>query len=157
MPKGDPFNLGLCDKVSQSHGPTPKRTKCNPSWLLQNLTPLSTFLSQDLGQGTPRCDWKENLLQNGCKLDFIEFPVSSIKVEKNDSLSDTGSGDTVATQMTPQRIKLILRSGRCQMIPIRPEGRVCLWGCWQWKCSLRPLGEPLLPEQNALDSAYWEE
>ncbi|KYO46518.1 integrin beta-3 isoform X1 [Alligator mississippiensis] len=74
---------------------------------------------EDLGQGTPRCDWKENLLQNGCKLDFIEFPVSSIKVEKNDSLSDTGSGDTVATQMTPQRIKLILRSDDSQIFSVQ--------------------------------------
>uniref|UniRef100_A0A7M4FWU0 Integrin beta n=1 Tax=Crocodylus porosus TaxID=8502 RepID=A0A7M4FWU0_CROPO len=74
---------------------------------------------EDLGQGTPRCDWKENLLQNGCSLDFIEFPVSSTEVEKNDSLSDTGSGDTIATQMTPQKIKLILRPDDSQIFSVQ--------------------------------------
>ncbi|CAM4704850.1 integrin beta-3 [Caretta caretta] len=74
------------------------------------VSPLCAWCFQEgLGQGTPRCDLKKNLLQNGCTQDFIEYPVSSMEILEDKPLSNTGSGQTVTTQMSPQKIELHLR------------------------------------------------
>lgn len=84
------------------------------------VSPLCAWCSQkDLKQGTPRCDLKTNLLQNGCPRDFIEYPVSSTEILEDEPLSNTGSGQTVATQMSPQKIKLHLRPDDSQIFSVQ--------------------------------------
>ncbi|POI20635.1 hypothetical protein CIB84_015619, partial [Bambusicola thoracicus] len=72
-----------------------------------------------VAQSTPRCDLFANLLQNGCKKDFIEFPRSSITVLEERPLSDKGSGGSTTTQMSPQRILLNLRPDDSQMFRVQ--------------------------------------
>ncbi|MEE6525127.1 hypothetical protein FKM82_024945, partial [Ascaphus truei] len=65
----------------------------------------------NLDKGAPRCDLKDSLLENGCQLQHIESPVSSVLVVDNRPLSDKGSGGQTQeiTQMSPQRVQLNLR------------------------------------------------
>jgi len=66
-----------------------------------------------------RCDLKQRLLEAGCGAASMEFPSSSLNVEKDSPLSDKASGtaDDV-TQIRPQRIRMTLRPGETMlMIP----------------------------------------
>lgn len=67
------------------------------------------------GSSVSRCDLKQNLLDGGCTVASMEFPSSSLAVEKNTPLSDKASGmaDDV-TQIRPQRIHMTLRPGDTQ-------------------------------------------
>ncbi|CAL9693020.1 unnamed protein product [Knipowitschia caucasica] len=60
------------------------------------------------GSGVSRCDLKTNLEKLGCV--SVEFPLSSLKIQQNDPLSDKVSGSK-ATQIRPQRIHMVLRPG----------------------------------------------
>ncbi|XP_061568765.1 integrin beta-3a [Cololabis saira] len=64
------------------------------------------------GASVSRCDLKENLLKEGCSVTAVEFPSSTLTVEKDAPLSDKASGtaDDV-TQMRPQKIRMTLRPG----------------------------------------------
>uniref|UniRef100_H9GL59 Integrin beta n=1 Tax=Anolis carolinensis TaxID=28377 RepID=H9GL59_ANOCA len=73
---------------------------------------------QNLPQGFSRCDLKDNLLQNGCTSDFIEYPVSSTYILENRPLSNKGSGSEI-TQMTPQKIELNLRPDDSQTFTVQ--------------------------------------
>uniref|UniRef100_A0A7N6B7I8 Integrin beta n=1 Tax=Anabas testudineus TaxID=64144 RepID=A0A7N6B7I8_ANATE len=59
-----------------------------------------------------RCDLKQNLLNEGCNKDFVEFPISTLTVEQDGPLSDKASGtaDDV-TQIRPQKLRMTLRPG----------------------------------------------
>lgn len=86
------------------------------------LTPLllecsteSVFFFQEFGKGgssVSRCDLKQNLLNEGCNKDFVEFPISTLTVEQDGPLSDKASGtaDDV-TQIRPQKLRMTLRPG----------------------------------------------
>lgn len=56
-----------------------------------------------------RCDTAEVLQQKGCLSSLLEFPVSSLDVQLNDSLGKTG--DANQTQIAPQRVLVKLRPG----------------------------------------------
>ncbi|XP_075440495.1 integrin beta-3 isoform X2 [Ascaphus truei] len=76
------------------------------------ISPTCAWCAQEnLDKGAPRCDLKDSLLENGCQLQHIESPVSSVLVVDNRPLSDKGSGGQTQeiTQMSPQRVQLNLR------------------------------------------------
>ncbi|XP_076159868.1 integrin beta-6 [Alosa pseudoharengus] len=54
-----------------------------------------------------RCDTADALQQKGCLSSFVEFPVSSMEVQLNDSLGK--ADDANFTQIAPQRISVKLR------------------------------------------------
>ncbi|CAJ1076232.1 integrin beta-3a [Xyrichtys novacula] len=64
------------------------------------------------GSSISRCDLSQNLLDGGCSEDSVEFPSSTMTVQKDKELSDkaTGSAGHV-TQIRPQKINLKLRPG----------------------------------------------
>lgn len=76
---------------------------------------------QDFGKGRPsvsRCDLKQNLLNEGCNAAAVEFPSSTITIQKDTPLSDRASGATEdVTQIRPQKIHMTLRPG---------TSRICL-------------------------------
>ncbi|XP_068192612.1 integrin beta-3a isoform X1 [Antennarius striatus] len=64
------------------------------------------------GSGASRCDLKENLLNGGCSNTAVEFPSSSLTIQKNAPLSDKASGNAKdVTQITPQKLHMTLRPG----------------------------------------------
>ncbi|XP_056607842.1 integrin beta-3a [Triplophysa dalaica] len=78
--------------------------------------PTCAWCSQEtFGKGVSslsRCDLRANLIQSGCGVKFIEFPVSSIKILKDLALSDRAWGSASdIVQMQPQKIHLTLRRG----------------------------------------------
>nr|XP_024128437.1 integrin beta-3 [Oryzias melastigma] len=70
---------------------------------------------EDFGKGRPsvsRCDLKQNLLNEGCNAAAVEFPSSTITIQKDTPLSDRASGATEdVTQIRPQKIHMTLRPG----------------------------------------------
>uniref|UniRef100_A0A674C927 Integrin beta n=1 Tax=Salmo trutta TaxID=8032 RepID=A0A674C927_SALTR len=62
------------------------------------------------GSSVSRCDLKQNLLDGGCTEEGLEFPFSTLSVQKDTPLSDKASGaaDDV-TQIRPQKLRLTLR------------------------------------------------
>nr|ACI69249.1 Integrin beta-3 precursor [Salmo salar] len=72
---------------------------------------------EEFGQGgssVSRCDLKQNLLDGGCTEEGLEFPFSTLSVQKDTPLSDKASGaaDDV-TQIRPQKLRLTLRPAAC--------------------------------------------
>lgn len=65
------------------------------------------------GSSASRCDLKENLLNGGCSSSAVEFPSSTLAIQKDDPLSDSGSAADV-TQIRPQKIHMKLRPGTNQ-------------------------------------------
>lgn len=81
-----------------------------------SIHPTCAWCSQEtFGKGvsdSSRCDLKANLIQSGCGVKFIEFPVSSIKILKDLALSDRmGGSASDIVQIQPQKIQLTLRPG----------------------------------------------
>ncbi|XP_034045957.1 integrin beta-3a isoform X2 [Thalassophryne amazonica] len=77
--------------------------------------PSCAWCSQELGKGgssVSRCDLKANLLDGGCGEGAVEFPVSTLEIQKDAPLSDRASGtaDDV-TQIKPQKLHMKLRPG----------------------------------------------
>lgn len=73
------------------------------------------WLFQEFGKGgssASRCDLKQNLLNEGCNKDSVEFPISTLTVDQDVPLSDKASGtaDDV-TQIRPQKLRVTLRPG----------------------------------------------
>ncbi|XP_075941693.1 integrin beta-3a [Anarhichas minor] len=64
------------------------------------------------GSGASRCDLKENLLVGGCGPAAVEFPSSTLDIDKDAPLSSKASGtaDDI-TQIRPQKIRIALRPG----------------------------------------------
>ncbi|KAH0626927.1 hypothetical protein JD844_002230 [Phrynosoma platyrhinos] len=85
---------------------------------LESNYSIGFTLAQGLPQGFSRCDLKDNLLQNGCTNDFIEYPFSSTHILENRPLSDKGSGSGI-TQVAPQKIELILRPDDSQTFTVK--------------------------------------
>ncbi|XP_016381641.1 integrin beta-6-like [Sinocyclocheilus rhinocerous] len=89
------FNALSCDECLQL-GP-----QC--AWCtLQNFT---DFFSID-----ERCDTPEALLQKGCSGEFVEFPVTNVKVLKDQGLGKSASHTNVS-YIAPQKMHLQLRPG----------------------------------------------
>uniref|UniRef100_A0A8C2H6R3 Integrin beta n=1 Tax=Cyprinus carpio TaxID=7962 RepID=A0A8C2H6R3_CYPCA len=61
------------------------------------------------GSSLSRCDLRDSLIQSGCGVKFIEFPVSSMRILENVPLSDKAGGSDDITQIQPQKIHLTLR------------------------------------------------
>ncbi|XP_028662245.1 integrin beta-6 isoform X1 [Erpetoichthys calabaricus] len=64
----------------------------------------------DLLSVSERCDTPENLWLKGCAESFVEFPVSSAVIQKNESLGAGGEHNNI-TQIAPQKLGLKLRPG----------------------------------------------
>lgn len=81
---------------------------------MESISSLTRLLFQDFGKGSSisRCDLKQNLLKEGCSQAAVEFPSSTLTIEKDAPLSDKASGaaDDV-TQVKPQKIHMTLRKG----------------------------------------------
>lgn len=90
---------------------------CNHGGSWGSLAPDRVPSLQVLAQGSPRCDLRTNLLESGCGHDYIEFPSSSVTILEARPLSDKGSGSSITTQMSPQRIRLNLRPGTSLQLP----------------------------------------
>ena len=71
-------------------------------------------LFQEFGKGhsVSRCDLKQNLLDGGCSEEALEFPSSTLTIQKEVPLSDkaTGAAGDV-TQLSPQKLRMVLRPG----------------------------------------------
>ncbi|XP_022049314.1 integrin beta-3-like [Acanthochromis polyacanthus] len=64
------------------------------------------------GSGSSRCDLKQNLLNEGCSEDAVEFPISTLTIQSDDPLSSKASGaGGVVTQIRPQKLRMTLRPG----------------------------------------------
>ncbi|KAM4596026.1 integrin beta-3-like [Polymixia lowei] len=61
------------------------------------------------GSGVSRCDLKQNLLDAGCAEGSLEFPSSTLIVEKDTPLSDKAFGAADVTQIRPQKLRMTLR------------------------------------------------
>lgn len=73
-----------------------------------------------MGSSISRCDLKENLLKGGCGQAAVEFPSSTLTVDKDAQLSDKASGAANdVTQVKPQKIHMTLRQGTLR--PERPD------------------------------------
>ncbi|XP_029015387.1 integrin beta-3-like [Betta splendens] len=71
------------------------------------------------GSSLSRCDLLQNLLSEGCRKDSVEFPTSSLTINKNVPLSDKGSGASGdVTQIKPQKIQMTLRPGDSQRFTV---------------------------------------
>lgn len=57
-----------------------------------------------------RCDTPEALLQKGCSGEFVEFPVTNVKVLKDQGLGKR-PGHTNVSYIAPQKMRLQLRPG----------------------------------------------
>ncbi|XP_040918003.1 integrin beta-3-like [Toxotes jaculatrix] len=71
------------------------------------------------GSSAPRCDLKQNLLDGGCSATSLEFPSSSLTIQKDAPLSSKASGtaDDV-TQIKPQKLRMVLRPGDAQRFTV---------------------------------------
>nr|XP_014350932.1 PREDICTED: integrin beta-3 [Latimeria chalumnae] len=75
---------------------------------------------EDFSQGASRCDLKENLLENGCTKDNVEFLESMVFTLENNPLSSKGSGSAAEiTQMSPQKLRLNLRPDDSRVFTIQ--------------------------------------
>lgn len=63
------------------------------------------------GSSLSRCDLRDSLIQSGCGVKFIEFPVSSMRILEGIPLSNKAGGSDDITQIQPQKIHLTLRPG----------------------------------------------
>uniref|UniRef100_A0A671PNA3 Integrin beta n=1 Tax=Sinocyclocheilus anshuiensis TaxID=1608454 RepID=A0A671PNA3_9TELE len=61
-------------------------------------------------QVTTRCDTPEALLQKGCSGEFVEFPVTNVKILKDQGLGKS-AGHTNVSYIAPQKMRLQLRPG----------------------------------------------
>uniref|UniRef100_A0A672L354 Integrin beta n=1 Tax=Sinocyclocheilus grahami TaxID=75366 RepID=A0A672L354_SINGR len=99
------FNALSCDECLQL-GP-----QC--AWCtLQNFT---DFFSID-----ERCDTPEALLQKGCSGEFVEFPVTNVKILKDQGLGKS-AGHTNVSYIAPQKMRLQLRPGSQLTFQIRVQ------------------------------------
>ncbi|XP_056143499.1 integrin beta-3-like [Lampris incognitus] len=76
------------------------------------IHPSCAWCSQEgFGKGSAsRCDQRQKLLDGGCDEEALEFPSSSLTVEKDQPLSDRGSGTAGSvTQISPQKLRMTLR------------------------------------------------
>ncbi|KAG8546682.1 hypothetical protein GDO81_030033, partial [Engystomops pustulosus] len=71
---------------------------------------------------TSRCDLRDNLINKGCSVDFIEGPRSKVTVVQSFPLSSKGSGASQSDiiQMTPQSIALSLRPVQVRQVEDYP-------------------------------------
>ncbi|KAM4534859.1 integrin beta-3a [Fundulus diaphanus] len=80
-----------------------------------SVHPSCAWCSQEeFGMGRSslsRCDFKENLIKEGCSEAAIEFLSSALKITKNDPLSDKSSNPADVTQIRPQKLHMTLRLG----------------------------------------------
>uniref|UniRef100_A0A8C2A8M4 Integrin beta n=1 Tax=Cyprinus carpio TaxID=7962 RepID=A0A8C2A8M4_CYPCA len=78
-----------------------------------SIHPTCAWCSQEIfgkeGSSLSRCDLRDSLIQSGCGVKFIEFPVSSMRILENVPLSDKAGGSDDITQIQPQKIHLTLR------------------------------------------------
>uniref|UniRef100_A0A3B3ZEV0 Integrin beta n=1 Tax=Periophthalmus magnuspinnatus TaxID=409849 RepID=A0A3B3ZEV0_9GOBI len=76
------------------------------------VDPSCAWCSQEFrpGSDVSRCDLKTSLEKLGCRSDSMEFPLSSVQIIQDASLSDKASGGTV-TQIRPQKMRMVLRPG----------------------------------------------
>uniref|UniRef100_A0A8C1YUM7 Integrin beta n=1 Tax=Cyprinus carpio TaxID=7962 RepID=A0A8C1YUM7_CYPCA len=79
------------------------------------MHPTCAWCSQEIfgkgGSSLSRCDLKDSLIQFGCGVKFIEFPVSNMRILEDVPLSDKAGGSDDITQIHPQKIHLTLRPG----------------------------------------------
>ncbi|GLD49064.1 integrin beta-3-like protein [Lates japonicus] len=78
--------------------------------------PSCAWCSQEVfgkkGSSVSRCDLKKNLLDGGCGATSLEFPSSTLTIQKDAPLSDKASGTAeIVTQIKPQKIHMVLRPG----------------------------------------------
>ncbi|XP_069004707.1 integrin beta-3a [Embiotoca jacksoni] len=71
------------------------------------------------GSSASRCDLKENLLGGGCSQAAVEFPSSTLTIQKDKPLSDkaTGTADDV-NQIRPQKLHMTLRPGDAKLFTV---------------------------------------
>uniref|UniRef100_A0A8C2DWD3 Integrin beta n=1 Tax=Cyprinus carpio TaxID=7962 RepID=A0A8C2DWD3_CYPCA len=79
------------------------------------MHPTCAWCSQEIfgkgGSSLSRCDLRDSLIQFGCGVKFIEFPVSNMRILEDVPLSDKAGGSDDITQIHPQKIHLTLRPG----------------------------------------------
>ncbi|XP_076000362.1 integrin beta-3a [Genypterus blacodes] len=84
--------------------------------------PTCAWCSQeDFGKGgssVSRCDLKQELLDEGCSPGALEFPSSTVTIEKDKPLSDKALGTGDVTQIRPQKLHLSLRPGDSQRFTV---------------------------------------
>uniref|UniRef100_A0A8C1RA53 Integrin beta n=1 Tax=Cyprinus carpio TaxID=7962 RepID=A0A8C1RA53_CYPCA len=77
------------------------------------MHPTCAWCSQEIfgkgGSSLSRCDLRDSLIQFGCGVKFIEFPVSNMRILEDVPLSDKAGGSDDITQIQPQKIHLTLR------------------------------------------------
>ncbi|XP_073713556.1 integrin beta-3a isoform X1 [Misgurnus anguillicaudatus] len=88
-----------------------------------SIHPTCAWCSQEAfakgASALSRCDLKANLIQSGCGVKFIEFPVSSMKILQDIPLSDRAGGlASDIVQMQPQKIHLTLRPDDSQQFTV---------------------------------------
>ncbi|KAI2666419.1 Integrin beta-3 [Labeo rohita] len=78
-----------------------------------SIHPTCAWCSQETfgkeGSSLSRCDLRDSLIQSGCDVKSIEFPVSKMTILENVPLSDKAGGSDDITQIQPQKIHLTLR------------------------------------------------
>ncbi|XP_051571751.1 integrin beta-3-like [Myxocyprinus asiaticus] len=79
-----------------------------------SIHPTCAWCAQEIfekgGSSLSRCDLRDSLIQSGCGMKFIEFPLSSMKILEDRPLSDKAGGSaSEITQIRPQKIHLTLR------------------------------------------------
>uniref|UniRef100_A0A3Q3IYQ9 Integrin beta n=1 Tax=Monopterus albus TaxID=43700 RepID=A0A3Q3IYQ9_MONAL len=81
--------------------------------------PTCAWCSQEGRSSVSRCDLKQNLLNEGCSKAALEFPSSTLTIQKDAPLSDRASGtaDDV-TQIKPQKLYMSLRPGDAQRFTV---------------------------------------
>uniref|UniRef100_A0A672ZDX1 Integrin beta n=1 Tax=Sphaeramia orbicularis TaxID=375764 RepID=A0A672ZDX1_9TELE len=95
-------------------------TTCNQCLVVH---PSCAWCSQEEfgkgGSSLSRCDLKQNLLDNGCSAGALEFPSSTLKIQKDAPLSDKASGTAAdVTQIRPQKLHMTLRPGDSKRFPV---------------------------------------
>ncbi|XP_051994725.1 integrin beta-3a isoform X1 [Xyrauchen texanus] len=79
-----------------------------------SIHPTCAWCAQEIfgkgGSSLSRCDLRDNLIQSGCGVKLIEYPVSSMKILEDRPLSyKAGGSASEITQIQPQKIHLTLR------------------------------------------------
>uniref|UniRef100_A0A8C2D8X4 Integrin beta n=1 Tax=Cyprinus carpio TaxID=7962 RepID=A0A8C2D8X4_CYPCA len=82
--------------------------KCFPLFVINVCMFICQIFGKE-GSSLSRCDLRDSLIQSGCGVKFIEFPVSSMRILENVPLSDKAGGSDDITQIQPQKIHLTLR------------------------------------------------
>ncbi|XP_052400153.1 integrin beta-3 [Carassius gibelio] len=100
------ISIAACSNICTSRGVRTCR-EC------LSIHPSCAWCSQEVfgkgGSSLFRCGPRDGLLQSGCGVKFIEFPVSSMRILENVPLSDRAGGSDEITQIQPQKIHLTLR------------------------------------------------